>query len=127
MKRMYDKTAILTDDEVAFLLKHLRELMTKSFPGVESFRNTDDTYIRMMSLSENCKQAREELDLTIKDVAAKMRVPQYRLRSIEKCSKSAIQAKYLRAYIEFLGLVSWARRWASANPALARTLGIDDI
>lgn len=127
MKRTLDKAAILTDAEVAFLAKHLRNMMAESFPGVAALMGDSERIIRMMALSENCKMARESRGLSIKDVAAQMRVPQYRLRAIEDGSMSSLQPKYLRAYLEFLDLVQWARRWVAANSVLAERLEIADL
>lgn len=127
MKRTLDKAAILTDAEVAFLAKQLQNLMAESFPGLVASMGDSERIIRMMALSENCKNARESRGLSIKEVAAHMRVPQYRLRAVEDGSMNSLQPQCLRAYLEFLGLTPWARRWAAANPALAERLEIADL
>jgi hypothetical protein len=127
MKHIPDATTILTETQVAFVTKQLRGLLIRSFPGVERFTHNVERTVRMMALSANCRQAREKRGLSIKDVAAQLRVPQYRLKAVEAPSTGSLKPEYLRAYIHFLDLTKWARRWAAANPALAQELGIDNL
>lgn len=54
-------------------------------------------------------------------------VPRYRLKAIERPSMESLKPEYLLAYLHFLDLTLSARRWAAANPALARRLGIEDL
>ncbi|MCK4412987.1 MAG: helix-turn-helix domain-containing protein [Candidatus Eisenbacteria sp.] len=127
MKRAVTETTILTDSQVRTLAKQLRGFLAQSFPGIDSSGHDPETSIRMMALSAKCKEAREKRALSIKDVAAQLRVPQYRIKAIEKPSMRELKPDYLKAFVEFLGLKRWVRRWVAANAELAERLGIHDI
>jgi hypothetical protein len=60
----------------------------------------------------------------VKEVAAALKVPQYRIKAIEEGSVRSIQPDILRRYIAHLRLNRWTGRWASANSKLASKLGI---
>jgi hypothetical protein len=62
--------------------------------------------------------------LSIKDVAIQLGVPQYRIKAIEAGRLNEDDALVLPRYVSLLGLERWARRWATANPELAATLGL---
>ena len=78
--------------------------------------------IRLSSLGTKCKEAREELGLSVKDVSKKLGVPQYRVKAIEKPDESKIIPDVLLKYVEFLELESWFEKWKDANSKLAGRL-----
>jgi len=51
-----------------------------------------------------CRQAREKRDLTIREVAKTMAVPQYRMKDIEDNAVGRIEPAVLKRYLDFLGL-----------------------
>jgi transcriptional regulator with XRE-family HTH domain len=71
------------------------------------------------------RSAREATGLTIKEVASRMKVPQYRLNAIEKGNLSEFKADVLQKYAEFLDLTKWLDKWAATNPKLAARFGIE--
>jgi hypothetical protein len=72
--------------------------------------------IRFMPVAARCREAREDKGLSIKQAAAKLKVPQYRLKAIEdQGSAAGIQPDILERYIDFLDLREWFTRWVKKN------------
>ena len=78
----------------------------------------------MSALAARFQEKRVAQGQTIKDVAAHLRVPQYRLRAIENGRVSEITPEILAKYSIFLGLDRWCTRWANANRLLGAQLGL---
>ena len=76
----------------------------------------------MISLQEKCKEAREELGLTIKEAAGMLKAPQYRIKAVEEDGPKEILPDVLEKYIKFLELEDWFELWAEANPKVAEKL-----
>jgi hypothetical protein len=83
--------------------------------------SVEDT-IRFLAVTRQCMQARGKAELEIRDLAKKLKVPQYRVRDIEAGYIRQIRPEVLRAYIEILGLTEWYAAWSRANPDLAERL-----
>jgi len=82
--------------------------------------NAEDI-IRYSSLAARLREAREGAGLTVKQVAAQLRVPQYRIRDTES-SPLNVQHEVLRKYVDFLGLAEWYKDWRRQNPALMKRI-----
>lgn len=80
--------------------------------------------LRIGSLSKRCQVEREKLGLTVKQVAAQLKVPQYHLKAIDEGRLSEIREDVLGKYLVLLGLQDWVQQWVTANPGLARRLGL---
>lgn len=118
-----DKTTILTDSEVKFVLENAFKAF--GFDTSEKMKSTGVNFehvIRLSSLGAKCKEVREEKGLSIKEVAGKLKVPQYRLKSIDDPNEREILPDILLRYVEFLGIESWFLEWKDANPELAEKL-----
>jgi hypothetical protein len=120
-----DPTRILTEEEVAEATRALCAQLTRSFPGVpkDLFEFLEST-VRMMPLSFRFCQAREATGRTLKEFAAELKVPQYRLKGIEAGQPLRVDGRILARYAAALGLESWLDEWAAANAALAAELGL---
>ena len=98
----------------------LGEPLASLIKGKESkFENI----VRYRAVSARLIEARERLGISVKQISARLKLPQYRIRAIECGSLSAIRPGDLRRYIDALGLRLWYRRWAKANRRLADQLG----
>lgn len=119
------KTQILTEDEVQELSRRLTELLP---PKVVAYSQdhgiTTETTIRMSSLAARFEEARVARGQSIKEVAAQLRVPQYRLRAVEQGRASDIVPEVLAKYSAFLDLDRWCKRWATANQQLGIQLAL---
>ena len=121
-----NKTTILTDAQVRRLTRDI--IRTAFTPGTVAYMqqlgvNFEDS-IRLISLQAKCEEAREGLGLTIKEVAVRLKAPQYRIKAIEEGRLKQMLPDVLMKYINFLELEDWFRQWAEANPKLAEKLGV---
>ncbi len=71
--------------------------------------------IRFHPVGEKCGKVREQKGLSVKKSAAQMKVPQYRLKAIEKSDLKYIQHPVLEHYIDFLGMRKWFNTWVREN------------
>lgn len=119
------ETKILDDDEVQHLLELMLDVMP--YPAKEmlvlSNINPEDS-IRMQSLTRTFRNAREIANETLKDVSGKTKIPQYRIRAIEKGNLLKIKPTFLRQLSQYYDLDKWCSRWASVNAELASGLGM---
>ncbi len=113
---------ILSDEEVRYIARRVRKV-AGSILGEASLRYArieDD--VRFQAVAARLREARESRGMDLKAAAKALRVPQYRLRCIEKCGVEDLRPSDLRAYIEFLGLSKWFARWSRTNAKLAARL-----
>ena len=92
---------------------------------MKSFGANFEQVIRLSSLGSKCQETREEQGLTIKEAAAKLKVPQYRLKGIEERHGTEILPDVLEKYIKLLKIEKWFQKWAEANPEMAEKLGVE--
>ncbi len=81
--------------------------------------------IRYKPFGDKFEAARLGRNLTIKEAAAQIKAPQYRLKAIENGHFSEILPDVLRKYAGFLDLEDYVTSWSQINPDLADDLGID--
>jgi len=116
---------ILTDAEVATLVKALRKMLGPEFAALSTQHGLGMADgIRFHAVGTKCFLARAKLGLTIKEAAATLRVPQYRLNAIERSSTCEVRGDIVGRYASLLKLDGWLHRWATANRRLASKLGI---
>jgi len=108
------------------LQEHLvQDFLRLEFPNMpEKFIDSAEETVRTHSLRKRFQSAREATGLTIKEVAAQLKAPQYHLKAIEEMSSSEIKQEIFQKYSEFLGLEDWVFEWVNANKILAATLGL---
>ncbi len=117
---------ILTEAEIAMVVKAMRkglgEDIARMIPGGT---NAMADSVRFLPVAGHCNWLREAQGLTVKEAAAALRVPQYRLLDIEAGSTGRMRADVLLAYAAHLGVdPEWMCAWAEANRQLARKLGL---
>ena len=71
--------------------------------------------IRFHPVGEECSKIREQKGFSVKDIAIQMKVPQYRLKAVEKSDITYIQPIVLERYIDFLGIREWFNAWTHKN------------
>ena len=114
---------ILTDDEVRFLAKRLRQMMGEPIDGlIRQYGISVEDYFRFSPVSVRLTGARTSRGLTLKTVAGALKVPQYRLADIERGGTTNLQPELLVRYVKYLGLNTWFGRWKLSNVALAKRL-----
>jgi len=118
--RRVTSTSILSDAQVREVVQGVRASFGPSFTDAITRHGIDlEDGVRFSPLAKRCAERREELGQTIKDAAAALQVPQYRLKAIESGHPKGIAKDVLQAYVVHLGLEAWYRRWAKANPEVA--------
>src|SRR5712691_1823877 len=111
---------ILSDAQVELLTEAVHELLGQEFVSASSGRGFNTSRgVRFMAVSARCTAEREHIGLTVKQAAARIKVPQYRLKAVEGGRMSEIRPEVLARYVSFLGLNSWLGRWAKMNGTLS--------
>src|SRR5689334_507505 len=77
----------------------------------------EDT-IRFLAVSQRCIVARTAKGWNIKEVARRIRVPQYQIRGVESGHITQIKPKVLLDYLHLLGLSDWYAEWSRENRGL---------
>lgn len=127
-RRPFELTQILTDAQVELLTEAVNKMLGAEFIAASSRLDVDTRrHLRFQAVAHCCAAAREQLGLDMRQVAARLKVPQYRLKAIERGQLREIRTEVLAAYVSFLGLDPWLRRWVRANPVLAVELGINQL
>lgn len=113
-----------TEEQLELAEAKIREMLgTLTMELAESYGIDLGESLRLSILTGQLASIRERRGLTLKETAARLRVPQYRLRDVESGSRR-LQPKVLLRYIEFLGLESAASDWAARYPDLASRFGL---
>jgi hypothetical protein len=94
-------------------------------PAVELARELgvriEDT-VRFLAVARQCVAARATARLSVKEVAGRLRAPQYAIRDVESGLIQRIQPTLFREYISLLGLSGWYADWSRENSELAKRL-----
>jgi transcriptional regulator with XRE-family HTH domain len=117
-------TAILLDDEIAILMREALEMMPELSLLAESTGTFFEDGFRWSSLGARCKQARAERGISIKDAAARLKIPQYRVAAVEEGRLRELVSDLAWKYFDFLGVDPWVKKWIRANRELASRAGL---
>lgn len=71
--------------------------------------------IRFMPVAKYCQKKREALNLSFKEIGAKLKVPNYKLKAIEETTLHAVKHEILLQYVKFLGIEKEFELWAQEN------------
>jgi hypothetical protein len=114
---------ILSEDEIRLMTRGLRKAIGPALGELSGQYGLDiEDSVRFGAVATRVREAREGRGMDLKAAAKALRVPQYRLRDIEKCSLRHLRGSDLHAYIDFLGLTKWFARWRKATQKLAARL-----
>ena len=123
LMRKLTTTSIMNDDELAIVADGIRRLVGGNVTlAIEAYRVDVEAILRFMSVAEKCRIARSLKDLSLKDAARALKVPQYRLNDIEENRVRAVEQPVLIRYIELLDLKQWFNRWKAQNRPLYESL-----
>lgn len=115
---------LLTDDEIKAFTAHMSEFMGPAFVAMaDVYGLSVEDSLRFQSLAVRLEEARTEKGLSLKEAAASLKVPKYKLDYIERTSMGNISPEIALRYIDFLGLTRWFYRWKKANAELAGRMG----
>ena len=118
-------TTILTCEQIASVKNGIeRSLGPTILSAFRKYRMDTEGMVRFMCVGAKLRELREVKALELKQVAANLRVPQYRLRDIESSTLNSVAGEVLLRYAAFLGAGRWLKRWCSMNRSLAEQLGL---
>lgn len=121
--RKLTNTSIFSDEELAVLVQGIRQAVGENVTLAADAYGIDlEAILRFMPVAEKCRIARLRKDMSLKDAARALRVPQYRLKDIEGGRVRFIDQAVLIRYIEFLDLKRWFGRWKAQNRSLYENL-----
>ena len=107
------------DDMVEFLSREAERALR---PALDRFPIDIEALTRYRPLAAKLAAAREARSLSLKEAAAALEVPQYRLKEIEDGSPDRIETDLLVRYVDLLQSNDLFERWKAANPKLASRL-----
>ena len=119
----------LNDQEAGFVAEKIIDAfgagfadLVNQFGGIERQKDL----IRFMPVAERCKEAREGKSLSIKETASLLKIPQYRIKTIECGRVTEIESDVLEKYIDFLGLRRWFNQWIRRKTDVHERIQISD-
>ena len=117
LKSLQDKSSIIDEETANLVVEKMREVLGSAvFSISENFGVNAQELVRCQLLFHSCKAAREKKRLTVKQVAAILKVPQYRIKVLEGGpDRTSIRSDILERYIEFLELSVFYREWKKVN------------
>ncbi len=71
--------------------------------------------VRFLPVAKYCKKKREALNLSLKEIGSKLKIPQYKLKAIEETTLHEVKHEILIQYIKFLGIEKEFELWAQEN------------
>lgn len=120
--RKLTTTSILNDDELAIVTHGVSQVVGDGVTLAAAAYGIDlEAILRFMPVAERCRIARARMDLSLKDAARALRVPQYRLKDIEENRVGAVDQAVLILYVELLDIKQWFSRWKAQNSSLYET------
>ena len=121
--RKLTTTSILNNDELALLANGIRQVVGENVTlAAEAYGFDLEAILRFMPVAEKCRIARARKNMSLKDAARALRVPQYRLKDIEGGRVRVVDQAVLILYIEFLEIKQWFSRWKAQNRSLYESL-----
>ena len=121
--RKLTTTSILNNDELAILANGIHQVLGEGVTlAVEAYGLDVEAILRFMPVAESCRIARVRKDLSLKDAARALGVPQYHLKDIEGNRVGAVDQAVLVLYIELLDMKRWFSRWKAQNSSLYESL-----
>lgn len=123
------RRGILTEVEIEFLAQEIARTMGPMGPGWAKLLNPRSealrNHFRYASVAQRCRDARAERGLSVRETAAALKLPQYKIKAIEAGDFREFRLAQLQQYVNYFGFSAWLRRWCKANPALVASLSAE--
>lgn len=117
------KNDILDERDVATVSELLRASMGDVVGYAERRGIRVEDTVRYMSLASRLREARERAGLSLKEVAKRLKLPQYRIRDAESSAENAV-GEVVEKYVGFVGVGKWYKEWSRHNPELAKRISL---
>jgi len=115
VKKALGENKFIDADMAKYIMDRIVELMPSLKEALDKYDINPEDMIRFQIVSEMCQKEREKKNLTFKQSALDLKVPQYKLKYIESSSVKHINANILESYIDYLGLRRWFNTWKKNN------------
>jgi hypothetical protein len=128
-RKQISKTKIFNDAEIKYVSEKVANILCDiighqihdvPMPSMHEIEKT----MRYLSLGAKLREGRERMKITVKEVAKQLKVPQYKIKALEKGPFREFDSSVFREYISFLGVQRWFNKWKTANQSLAQELDI---
>lgn len=121
-----DKREIIDQLGVENIVAKLREAMGPEIMDICDRLGVDtEAIIRYSPLGDKFRDERARLNLSIKEVAAQLKVPQYRIKAIEEGHFREINLEVFHKYCRLLKMDDYVADWCRKNAELAGELGLE--
>ena len=115
MLEAFKKKKFIDAKMAEYIMDKIIEVMPNLKEALGKYDINPKDMIRFQIVSEMCQKEREKKNLTFKQIALDLKVPQYKLKYIESSSVKHINANILENYIDYLGLRRWFNTWKKNN------------
>jgi len=115
MLEAFKKKKFIDAKMAKYIMDKIIEVMPNLKEALGKYDINPKDMIRFQIVSEMCQKEREKKNLTFKQIALDLKVPQYKLKYIESSSVKHINANILENYIDYLGLRRWFNTWKKNN------------
>ncbi len=115
------KRDILDEQQVTKVATLLKASMGDVVGYAERLGVSVEDTVRYMSLGSRLTEAREGAGLSVKEVAKRLKLPQYRIRDAESSAEKVVGG-VLEKYVRLVGLGDWFKEWSGQNPELAKRI-----
>ncbi len=113
----------LNKQQAKLVINKIRDVLGQEITGIlDKSAINPDHMVRFQYISNLCKNTREQMQISLKHVSEKLKIPQYRLKDIEDTSLKTIMPDVLEKYVEFLGLTDAFRDWLKDNRDIYKSL-----
>ena len=114
-------------EEADFLVEKMREMLGPDINKIidESGLNANHMF-RFQYIAYICRKAREERGMSFKEISTELKIPQYRLKAVEKGVPESVESDILQKYIKFLGIQNEFEDWLRDNRDVYDGLGDRD-
>ena len=109
-----DPKGFLTDKQAGELVDLVYSKLGLNLRGFIKDQDARDR-MRFMPVEIACKEARQKMGITIKEVAQQIKVQQFRIKSIEGGPGGDVTREALDKYIDFLEIRAWFDTWLKVN------------
>jgi len=113
--KAFKEKKFIDEDMAGYITDKIIEAMPTLKRAIDKYDMNPKDMIRFQMVSEMCRNERERKKLTFKQISLDLKVPQYRLKDVEKSSVKTITVDILERYIDFLGLSQWFDSWKKHN------------
>lgn len=106
----------LNKEQAKLVIKKMKEELGPEITAIlDKSGINPDHLVRFQYVSSLCQNTREQNNISFRQASEKLKIPQYRLKDIERSNTETIQPDILERYVDFLGLTTAFNDWKQDN------------